>query len=221
MKTVRASVVVALVAFLAAPAGAALCVKRSGAVVMRSTCKKKEAQLNADAFLGAQGPSGSQGPAGAKGDKGDKGEKGDPAGARLLDSTGKVIGIVDNYSDVGVVVPQVGILSLYVGPQGFVETGISIYHEGANCSDPAFVYDSSDGFDQYPDVKGTTAYFAGVPVEQHTFNSREFSTSNCTTGITPRGLCCSNYASPVTYPAGPLKTLDLSTLGTPPFTVQP
>jgi len=63
---------VASLLVLARPAGAlVLCKKKSGAVVARDACKKKETTLTAAALGITPQP-------GAKGDKGDKGDQGDP-----------------------------------------------------------------------------------------------------------------------------------------------
>src|SRR5262245_34487308 len=66
-----------------------LCVKKSGAVVLRETCRKKEAPVDVSQLglvgpkgdPGAKGDPGSQGAPGAKGDPGSQGApgaKGDP-----------------------------------------------------------------------------------------------------------------------------------------------
>jgi hypothetical protein len=201
----------AALTLLAAPAEAALCVKRSGAVVARAACKAKETVLNPDVFSGSPGPAG---------EPGEKGDKGDPAGFSVVDGNGETIGHVDAYSYMPVRVPSVGILSFRLGPKGFEPYNYNpyLYHEGANCVGPAFVTRSEDdGFVQYPAVFNSIAYYAGNPVAEHTFNSYEYPTPTCTTGLTPRGFCCENYSSPYTYDAGPVQTLDVTSFGTPPF----
>ena len=217
MKTLRWTVIVtaAALGLLAAPAEAALCVKRSGAVVAREACKSKETVLSPDVF------SGSPGPAGVKGDKGDKGDKGEPAGFPVVDANGETVGMVDTYSYMPVRIPSVGILSFIVGPKGLEPYNNTpyLYHEGANCVGPAFVPYYDDGFVQYPGIFNSIAYYAGNPIVEHTFNSYEYPTPTCSTGLTPRGFCCENYQSPYTNEGGPVQTLDLSGFGTPPFTL--
>src|SRR5262249_20346414 len=101
-------------ALFAGHVDAAVCIKKSGIVVMRDACKRKESPIDLAQFVGAQGPAGAngatgsqgapgtngeRGPAGADGSqgapgtKGEKGEKGDPGDFQVVDSTGKIIGI--------------------------------------------------------------------------------------------------------------------------------
>jgi len=214
MNAFRWTLAVAALSLLVAPADAALCVKRSGAIVARAACKQKETALSPDVFSGSPGPAGA---AGAKGDKGD------PAGFPVIDSTGRKIGVVDAYSYMPVFLPSVGILSFEVGPEGFEPYNSQpyLYHEGTNCSGPAlFPRYAGDGFIQYPEVFSGTAYYAGDPIAEHTFNSYETPSPTCATGLTPRGFCCENFSSPSTRDAGPVQTLNTSTLGTPPFSVE-
>ena len=212
MKAVRSMVTAgaAVLGLLVAPADAALCVKRSGAVVAREACKSKETVLSPDVF------SGSPGPAGVKGEKGDKG---DPAGFSVVDANGETVGLVDAYSYMGVRVPSVGILSFIVGPKGFEPYNSTpyLYHESANCGGPAFVPIYDDGFVQYPGVFNSVAYYAGNPIVEHTFASYEYPAPTCATGLTPRGFCCENNT--YSNEAGPVQTLDISQFGTPPFSL--
>ena len=64
----RVIVSIVMAAALAAPpmAEATLCQKRSGVLVVRESCKRKE-QVADPAALGLQGPPGTQGPPGAQG----------------------------------------------------------------------------------------------------------------------------------------------------------
>lgn len=212
MNAFRSILAAGALVLLVTPAGAALCVKRTGAVVAREACKSRETVLSADVFAGSPGPAGA---------KGDKGDKGDPSGFPVTDSTGKKIAVIDAYSYTTVAV-QGGILSIELGPDGFEPYNNTpyLYHEGTNCSGAAFVERYiDDGFVQYPGVFSMTAYYAGTPVTEHTFNSYEYPTPTCATGLTPRGFCCENYQQPYTYTAGPVQTFDLFKIGTPPFTV--
>jgi hypothetical protein len=212
MKAFRWTVTAAALSLLVAPAEAALCVKRSGAVVAREACKSKEAVLNPDVFSGSPGPAGPVG---------EKGDKGDPAGFPVFDAAGEKVGMADAHSYLPVRVPSVGILNLIVGPKGFEPYNDTpyLYHEAANCAGPAFVTYYDDGFVQYPGVFSSIAYYAGNPIVEHAFNSYEYPTPTCTTGLTPRGFCCENYSSPYTNDAGPMQTLDVSSFGTPPFSI--
>jgi hypothetical protein len=217
MNPMRWGLAAVAVCLFAGPADAALCVKRSGAVVARATCKQKETVLTADVF------SGSPGPAGAAGPKGDKGDKGEAAGFKVVDASGRQVALVDFYSDTTVAVAG-AILNVSVAPEGF---GLNhdeptLYHDGANCTGPAFLWRyPGDGFVQYPGIFESTAYYAADPIAEHTFNSFEAPAETCQTAYTPRGFCCTNLSSPYAGSAGRVQTFDLSTLGTPPFSLVP
>jgi hypothetical protein len=214
MNALRWTLAVAALGLLVAPADAALCVKRSGVIVARVACKQKEAPLSAEVFAGTPGVAGAPGA---------KGDKGDSAGFRVIDSTGREIGIADPYSSVPFLVPSVGILSFVVGPEGFEAYSGKpyLYHEAADCAGLTFVARSiSEGFVQYPDVFDGTAYFAGNPVTERTYNSYETPDDTCASGaITARGFCCTN-GGPLSANLGPMQTLAVSTLGMPPFTLE-
>jgi hypothetical protein len=83
MKTLVAGLVIVWVVLAAAPApGAVLCQKkRSGAVVVREACRKRESPLDPSqlGLVGAKGDKGDQGEPGQQGDKGDQGDAG-PSG---------------------------------------------------------------------------------------------------------------------------------------------
>jgi hypothetical protein len=216
MKALRGIVTAAALALCAAPADAALCVKKSGAVVARATCKPKEAVVTADVFAGSPGP------VGAPGAKGDKGDKGEPAGFRVIDSSGRDIGMIDIYSDMAFAVPNGPILNVVVGPDGFApyDDEPELYHEEPNCTGTAYVSAyPGDGFVYYPEVYAAKAYYPTEPVAEHTFYSYEYPAETCSTVYTQRGFCCQNASSPYTFPAGPVRTFDMSTVGTPPFTI--
>src|SRR5262249_54555570 len=65
-------------ALLASSADAAVCVKKSGVVVMRDACKKKESPIDLAQLVGAQGPAGADGAPGSQGAPGAPGSQGAP-----------------------------------------------------------------------------------------------------------------------------------------------
>jgi hypothetical protein len=101
---------------------------------------------------------------------------------------------------------------VFIGPQWYVS--------GASKSKENPVAGSGVAFVRYPGVFNSIAYYAGNPIVEHAFNSYEYPTPTCTTGLTPRGFCCENYSQPYTNEAGPVQTLDVSDIGTPPFSIE-
>src|SRR5262245_35347714 len=101
MKAVRFIAITATaLALVAGHVNAAMCVKKSGVVVVRDACKKQESPLDPAQFVGAQGPAGADGAIGnpgapgapgapgSPGAPGAKGAKGDAADFPVIDSTG-------------------------------------------------------------------------------------------------------------------------------------
>ena len=223
-------------ALVAGRADAVICVKKSGTVVMRAVCRKKETPIDPAQFVGAQGPAGrdgAQGPAGrdggqglagtdgAQGKRGEKGDKGDPGDFRVVDSTGQFVGIVDvGHSDaMAVVVPGVGIGILYTEDGGFYRYVDSLYHESTGCDDEPLVEVNRYDLIPYVQAFAATAYFPGQPTSTRTLKSYEYSADQCSTFITERGLCCADLTSPREALVAPTAPVPLSTLGTPPFRV--
>jgi hypothetical protein len=108
------------------------------------------------------------GPQGPKGDKGDAGPQG-PAGysaARLIDVTGKVVGIPWNFGSlVGLVlvtVPGYPLpVSLTFGPSGLYSTsGLTVFYESNDCSGTQYVqvFSPSERFFAEPVQKATALY---------------------------------------------------------------
>jgi Collagen triple helix repeat (20 copies) len=232
MKTVRFIAIAAgaLVLVAGRADAAALCVKKSGAVVVRDVCKKKEGAIDPAQFVGAQGPSGANGAQGAAGRDGaqgaagapgERGEKGDPGDFRVVDSTGKFVGIVDvGHSDsVAVGVPGVGIGILYTEDGGFYQGDVRLHHESTECTGEPLV--EINRYELIPSIGAfaNTAYFPVPPASTRTIKSEEFVTTTCNTFITGRGLCCRNLDPTVERLVAPITPVPLSTLGTPPFHV--
>src|SRR5262249_42884345 len=130
-------------ALVAGRVDAAMCVKKSGVVVVRDACKKKESPIDLAQFVGAQGPagadgaSGSTGAPGSPGAPGAKGAKGDPGDFSVVDSTGRSIGIGDvGFSNsIAVQVPGVGagIFTVDENNEGFYQFAL-LYHESTGCT---------------------------------------------------------------------------------------
>lgn len=225
MKPVRFSIAVAAaVALAAGSAQATMCVKKSGAVVVRDTCRKKETAMSTADFVGAPGPAGADGAAGPRGAKGEKGEKGDPGDFRVVDSTGKLVGIVDvGHSDsIAVTVPNVGTAVLFSDkddPTGFYQEEAQLFHESVGCQGAPLAQTSRYNVIPYIDAFANTAYFPDGEGSVRTILSEEYATTSCGTFITTRGLCCTDYTSPDDIRVAPVIPVALSTLGTPPFHV--
>lgn len=230
MKRFVSTIALATTVLVAPGADAVMCIKKSGTVVARDACRKKETPVSAADFLGAPGVPGRDGAdgvtgvAGAPGPRGEKGEKGDPGDFRVVDSTGKLVGILDiGHSDsIAVVVPDVGLGILYSDKDdasGFYQEYATLYHEATLCQGEAFV--QVDRYELIPEIGAfaNTAYFAQLPGSVRTIASEEFATSTCTTFITPRGLCCKDYSAPEDRLVAPAIPVPLSTIGKPPFTV--
>jgi len=229
-------------ALFAGHVDAAVCIKKSGIVVMRDACKRKESPIDLAQFVGAQGPAGAngatgsqgapgtngeRGPAGADGSqgapgtKGEKGEKGDPGDFQVVDSTGKIIGIGDAGHPERLIlkVPGVGAgrLSVDENNDGFFQGEIILYHEKADCEDAPLVQVFRSDLIPHIGAFANNAYFPDLPGSTRTLKSDEFDTTTCSTFITSRGLCCENFNTPADLFVAPAVVVPLANLGTPPF----
>jgi hypothetical protein len=229
MRTGLATAVVAAVAVTAghgvadAAATAALCRKPSGVLAARAKCKKKEVQMPMTEFQGdpgtpgAPGAPGTQGPAGATGPQG---KPGDPAGVRIVDSTGKAVGIADNYDEVVVTFSNYGPAVVGMDQAHIFDTGTFLQYESSDCSDTALMGPPTDLL-AYAWVHGSDLWLPGSPKASHSIQSYEVEDSTCAAdggNATPRGLCC--FSTSFTDDLVPAVHFDLSTaVGTPPFSV--
>jgi hypothetical protein len=225
MKGIRSIAIAAsAVALIAGSADAAVCVKKSGIVVVRDACKKKESPMDLAQFVGSQGPAGadgSAGGAGAPGAPGAKGAKGDPGDFPVVDSTGRIIGLGDvgHTNRIAIKVPAVGAGILFVddNDEGFFQGDITLYHESTDCSGETLVQVFRSDLIPFIDSFANTAYFPDLPGSTRTIKSDEFDTSTCSTFITPRGLCCETFQTPEDLFVAPAVVVPLANLGTPPF----
>src|SRR5262249_8462973 len=214
-------------ALVASSADAAVCVKKSGVMVVRDACKKKESPMDLAQLVGAQGPAGANGAPGGTGAPGtpgapgEQGAKGDPGDFHVVDSTGKIIGIGDvgHQDSIAMKVPGVGAGILFVNENndGVFEGDITLYHETTDCSDAPLV--PVDAFNLIPDIGAFagTAYFPDLPGSTRTIKSQEFDTNTCSTFITTRGLCCENFNTPEDTLVASALLVPLANLGKAPF----
>jgi hypothetical protein len=214
-------------ALVAGRVNATMCVKKSGVVVVRDACKKKESPIDPAQFAGAQGPAGAGGATGgtgapgAPGAPGAKGAKGDPGDFPVVDSTGRIIGIGDvGHSDsIALKVPGVGpgILFADENDEGFFQGDITLYHENTDCTGEPLVRVFRSDLIPFIGAFANTAYFPDLPGSTRTIKSDEFDTNTCSTFITSRGLCCENFQTPEDLFVAPAVVVPLANLGTPPF----
>jgi hypothetical protein len=218
------AVAASALALVAGAADAAVCVKKSGIVVVRDACKKKESPMDLAQFVGAQGPSGANGATGnpgAPGTPGEQGSKGDPGDFHVVDSTGKIIGIGDvgHPDDIALKVPGVGagVLDIDDNNEGFFQGDITLYHESTDCADNPLVEVLRANLIPVISAFANNAYFPDLPGSTRTIKSDEFDTNTCSTFITSRGLCCENFQTPEDLFVAPAVVVPLANLGTPPF----
>jgi len=201
----RAACVVAATALMSAPSSAAvLCQKKSGTVVVREACKKKETPLDLAEVVGG-------------------------SGAIVVDANGKIVGSIADVEAGGGprVVRRVGDVSLLlrVNAGGFTESQAGFFYESTDCTGQILLPATAGSLFADASVRSGVAYYAaGTPV---TFTARSSLGPTLTPGMcfagtfVPPDLCCTPFPSPIALPAVPATTLDVSTLGlAPPFRVQ-
>lgn len=192
----------------------------AGVVVARDACRKRETPLAPSQLGGLAGPVGADG---AAGPRGEKGAKGDPGDFRVVDSTGRFVGIVDvgHPDSIAIRVPDVGLGILYSDQdgEGFWQGNATLYHESAECEGAALAGVSRYQLIQYVNVAANPAYFPLLPGSTRTIRSREIRGDTCATFLTGRGLCCEDLSSPEERFVAPTVAVPLASLGTPPFRV--
>ena len=181
-----------------------VCKRRSGALVLREACKKKETAVDA-AAIGTVGPAGAAAPS-----------------LRVVDASGRQVG---DFTDNGLtVIFAVGDLSLEiaVGSDGFTQQ-VTFLHTSDDCSGDRYMsLFAPERLARFSGVLGTTAYYAVPPAQELTFAAFETveSAAACTAGtgtILSNGLCC--LKSTTTVNAGSPATFDLGGY-VPPFRVE-
>jgi hypothetical protein len=183
-------------------ADAALCRTKGGALFVRDACKRKETAVVV--------PKGDQGPMGAS-----------PPRVRALDAGGRTIGFVNGNGNVVIQQGNVAVAVRTLGDR-FPPTG-GIFFETPDCTGARFLYPGYSTMYQGARVIGSTAYYGGEPVVEHTLASSLsgfFSQSDCTTAggtfIAALGACCLPVTPPRLEADAPALEIDLGTF-TPPF----
>lgn len=189
--------------------GLGLCRKRSGALVLRETCRRREARLDL-LLVGTSGPAGQPGAPGTAGST--------APGVALRDAVGRRVGVAVQLGEGEVIAAVVGgrLVGLAVTTDGFPDR-VFFLHDRADCADTPLV--SAEAVLPIASVTGTTAYVAGDPIVLHTVKARETITSTCAAQggtVLSNGRCCTAFPQMAT--AGPATPLDLTELQyTPPL----
>jgi len=201
----RLPTAILLAVVLAPPAEAMLCAKRSGAVVFREACKRKEKALDlaAEGLIGAKGDAGPPGIAHPR--------------IRAVDAnTTRLAGTVNELGDL-VRTRGSAVFGLELRSDGFA-AGHGVLFETSDCTGPRRVNASARDLYDLASVHGTTAYYADGPVELRPVTSRlEPSAAAGCTGVdvydAATGLCCRqvNYSTM----SAPASVLDLGVLVPP------
>jgi len=205
----RASVVgvaLALVAGVVVSSHAdVLCTTRSGALRVRTTCKRREKPVDLTTL----------GPVGAPGAPGDPGAPA-PAG-QLLDAAGQRLSPRLFGGEVLSTVLSIG--NVVVGTaaplDSFTTFGRLVY-EASACAGPPFVRGFPGSLVRPAFFMGSTAYYPGDPLAEHVAMSHADAESEgaCMThgGTFNAGFCCFDNSSPVAVRAGPAVAVDVSGL---------
>jgi len=220
-----AAIAAALVSGASDAVADVLCAKRSGKIVVRESCRRRERPVDAQA-LGLVGPAGTVGPPGAPG------PDASPGGLpyRVIDSTGQPFGVLlafDTLRARTVVTLPDGPVQFVVinGALNTLEISPYVLYAEPDCAGPPFI---RAGGGLVPTVQkfGDVGYYSRAPgFELMTAASVENEPvsdgDTCSPDIaTDRGTCCHNI--PFGAYVSPAQTVALSTLGvTPPFTVGP
>ena len=197
-----------------------LCAKKSGEVVVRESCKKRETAVLPGA-IAVVGPTGPQGPTGAVG----------PPGMlpyEVVDATGRQFGTLI-YRDglraqVTTAVSGVDVPLQFIIVEGqFYNEGQqnAVFYDAAGCTGAPSIPDAG-GIVPHAHVLGTRAYFSRAQTTLRSIQSQEFVPStpgSCGASTdTGRQTCCFDTTGMVN--ASPAETFDPSVLGvTPPFSV--
>lgn len=199
-----------------------LCVKRSGQVVARDACKRKERPFDPATLglVGVPGPDGAPGEAGSPGTPG-----GHPY--RVVDAAGKTFGAAIQFdtarAQVVATVPGDDQPVQFIVAYGAFSTEISpfVHYDQPGCTGTPLVFGST-GLIPGVHVVGDVGYYtrAGATVVETA--SREYVDDACSTGdvATDRGTCCSDETGQRF--AAPARTVPIASLAvTLPFTIQP
>jgi len=210
MGTARAAAIVlaaVVLGDLGEAAGSVLCKTRGGAVILRETCKRKEAQLDL-AQLGGVCPKGAPGLPGS--------------GARVVDANGRAVGPVLGTNTVMLTIGAQSVVAR-VDTAGFVQGGQFSY-TAADCSGQryAIVFNSLTPVGV---VLGSTLHYPELPTQSmHVLAyDDEQEAGACTSGggtVLSSGRCC-RASDQGMRDVSPVRTFDLDALGlVAPFRMQ-
>lgn len=208
VRRVSIALAVSIVATTVSPAAAALCQKRSGALVVRDACKKREIPVPLEEVAPAV--------AGAPGALGDAGR---PV-ARVLDASGRELGRVLRFGaeviDVQLERAALGApVVVTVRPQGMLG---SVYWNAAGCTGTPLIGESPD-VARRAEVLGTTLYLPAASAGEQTLPSLELGGTSCDTAnpelvLTVRGTCCYTPSAPMgPFPVTVVTEHALSSIG--------
>jgi hypothetical protein len=195
--------------------GAVLCRKRSGAVVLRDKCARRELPID-PLTLGLQGPTGAQGPPGVA--------------ALVKDTAGTLVGhwfVLPGSLPAGEsgVLRTLGstIAFLRADTSGFVFSG-SFYFESADCSGTPYMLSTPGALVTTAAVGSGTAYLpSGAPTMRLIASFAQLMSADACAGalgtfVAP-DRCC--IASVGTYDLVTVEAVDLNALGlVPPFRIE-
>jgi hypothetical protein len=163
-----------------------------------------------------------KGPQGPQGPRGPQGIQGPPApavsgGLIVKDSLGRVVGRW-NYDYL--MVRQVGadLLNFSVDAKGFRQGYVTIYYTTPDCTGPRYMFPSRSFGDFYETVltsDGQTGYFASLDVQDLAIQGyQQFVTGQ---PVAASGNCLPTF---FTEKMGLVSTIDLLSLGAPPFSLE-
>lgn len=192
-----------------------LCLRKSGAVMVRAACRGREVVL-APGEVGLVAPSG---PAGAPGTAGPEGL----LPFEILDARGAPVGLVASVTGSLVLLEHAALVRpvlFEVVPEGFHDEGQGrVYHELSGCSGGAGLRAGSaiTGLVPIALLMGPVAFYETGPLGTFASSSYEEACEAGETPSTPRGTCCHEFA--LTLPdVFPASRVELPTLGfEPPF----
>ncbi len=192
-----------------------LCLRKSGAVIVRTACRDRETVL-APGEVGLVGPSGQPGSTGTTGPDG-------LVPFEVLDARGVAVGVVASVTNQLVLLEHPALerpVLFDVSPQGFDDrSNDRLYHELAGCTGAAALRASSAIAGLVPTavLMGPVAFYETGSFGSFTAASFEQECDPGEVPSTPRGTCCTNFPMTLTdtFPAA---RVGLSALGfEPPF----
>ena len=160
------------------------------------------------------GPQGSQGPQGVQGPQGPAGT----GGMIVKDSLGKLVGKWNyNYHMVRQIGPD--LLNFAIFLNGFQQEYVLLYYTTTNCTGTRYMWPSYRSLGEFYDPvltsDGQTGYFASLVVQELSIQSYQLFAPGQSVSA---GVNCSTTS--FTEKVGLASTVDLSSMGTPPFSLE-